>query len=243
LISNLKRDIGQENQPSHEIFAMSESCTKRKNKQLCEAGGLMAKFFACKWHESFGCVSLHSLPKEDEPKAAVARKAKLVGSKTSDTKKPDDCEVPACKSKTSAFAKLIKAPKSKRKHTHTPKAFAHAGQCPPGREDLGWQSWTLLHSVAAHYPDMPSEEDRTRAQHFVESVGHLYPCTHCAEEFREDMKENPVRLESRKSFSVWMCRMHNTVNRKLGKEEFPCTIDVLDSRWRKNEVCEEDSHL
>lgn len=36
------------------------------------------------------------------------------------------------------------------------------------------------------------------------------------------VKGNEPRLESRDEFGRWMCRAHNEVNRKLGKEEFDC---------------------
>jgi hypothetical protein len=31
--------------------------------------------------------------------------------------------------------------------------------------------------------------------------------------------------------SAWVCELHNQVNRKLGKAEFPCVLEKLDERW------------
>ena len=31
---------------------------------------------------------------------------------------------------------------------------------------------------------------------------------------------------------MWMCELHNTVNKELGKKSFPCTPSALDKRWR-----------
>jgi len=232
------------------------SCSSRLSKDDCEKSGLLAKIANCRWSGSF-CHHASSFPSANEMEKKLppaAPKATMTTSTKSNTQKlpksPSDCEVPACQTKTSAFARLIQKPRSTKKEdtaaqtrnsstiVTTPEELARTGQCPAGREDLGWQSWTLLHSIAAYYPDQPTSEDRTRARQFVESVGHLYPCTHCAEAFREDLKEVPVRLETRTSFSVWMCRMHNRVNSKLGKTEYPCTIDALDARWRRNPSCE-----
>ena len=56
-----------------------------------------------------------------------------------------------------------------------------------------------------------------------------YPCTHCAEDFREDLKKNPPTLEDKDSLSKWMCEMHNRVNVKIGKEVFDCT--KVRERW------------
>ncbi len=42
----------------------------------------------------------------------------------------------------------------------------------------------------------------------------------------------PLRVSSRKSFSLWVCEQHNAVNAKLGKPEVPCDARTLDARWR-----------
>lgn len=40
-------------------------------------------------------------------------------------------------------------------------------------------------------------------------------------------------VKSRQAFSVWVCKHHNEVNRRLDKPEFPCTVEALDERWRR----------
>lgn len=35
---------------------------------------------------------------------------------------------------------------------------------------------------------------------------------------------------TRVSFTQWLCRLHNEVNRKLGKPDFDCSL--VDERWR-----------
>jgi hypothetical protein len=41
-----------------------------------------------------------------------------------------------------------------------------------------------------------------------------------------------------------MCEQHNEVNEKLGKKQFPCTLEALDERWRisKRKECWVDAH-
>ncbi len=105
-------------------------------------------------------------------------------------------------------------------------------ECPADREELGRQSWTLLHTMAAYYPKKPSSSQKTMAGQFLHSLSHLYPCKHCSHYLRESMKTNPPRLESRDSFSIWMCEQHNEVNKRLGKKEFDCEIGEIYKRWR-----------
>ena len=52
------------------------------------------------------------------------------------------------------------------------------------------------------------------------------------EDLRESLKSEPAQVGSREEFATWMCRMHNTVNVKLGKPAMPCDFPSLDRRWR-----------
>jgi FAD-linked sulfhydryl oxidase len=65
--------------------------------------------------------------------------------------------------------------------------------CPVNVEQLGTATWTLLHTIAAYFPDEPSEADRRKAAAFIESLAYLYPCEVCAEDFRESVKRHPPR--------------------------------------------------
>ncbi|KAF4047438.1 Erv1 / Alr family [Phytophthora infestans] len=47
----------------------------------------------------------------------------------------------------------------------------------------------------------------------------------------------PLSVESRTTFSMWLCEQHNVVNRKLNKPVFECTMEKLEERWRKG-LCE-----
>ena len=102
--------------------------------------------------------------------------------------------------------------------------------CPPDVQDLGRGSWTFLHSLAAYYPDSPTPEQIKDMDQFMQIWSRVYPCEYCAEHMRMWMAEHPPQTESQKSFSRWMCELHNEVNVRLGKSPFPCgNVDV---RWR-----------
>ncbi|KAL7790368.1 ERV/ALR sulfhydryl oxidase domain-containing protein [Trichoderma ceciliae] len=102
--------------------------------------------------------------------------------------------------------------------------------CPPDVETLGRSTWTLLHSIAASYPETPSRTQQSDLLSFVGLFSKLYPCWVCAEDFQGYMARQRPQVTSRDEFSQWLCRAHNDVNRKLGKPEFDCSR--WDERWR-----------
>jgi FAD-linked sulfhydryl oxidase len=104
--------------------------------------------------------------------------------------------------------------------------------CPPDREELGRATWTLLHAVAAYYPDAPSAAERGAAAALVSALCALYPCAHCRERLVADVAASAPRTESRAALARWVCEQHNAVNEALGKRAFPCELAALDERWR-----------
>eukprot|EP01062_Namystynia_karyoxenos_P047831 TRINITY_DN36212_c0_g1_i1.p2 TRINITY_DN36212_c0_g1~~TRINITY_DN36212_c0_g1_i1.p2 ORF type:complete len:250 (+),score=57.51 TRINITY_DN36212_c0_g1_i1:78-752(+) len=101
----------------------------------------------------------------------------------------------------------------------------------PGPEDIGNAGWTVLHTVAAAYPTKPSREQQQHAWDFVRTWSHVYPCGHCAAHMRIGLKKHPPDVSSKEAFSVWTCRMHNQVNKHLGKAEFDCSVQNVLKRW------------
>jgi FAD-linked sulfhydryl oxidase len=87
---------------------------------------------------------------------------------------------------------------------------------------ISWCNKTLvfslqLHTIAAYYPDAPTEEDKAAAEGLVKALRLLYPCMHCRAQLEVDLQRIPPRYENRKEFSLWMCEQHNAVNELLGK--------------------------
>lgn len=102
--------------------------------------------------------------------------------------------------------------------------------CPPDVEVLGRSTWTLLHSIAATYPETPNRTQQSDLLSFVGLFSKLYPCWVCAEDFQGYIKREAPRVNSRDDFGKWLCDAHNDVNRKLGKPVFDCS--KWQERWR-----------
>ncbi|KAI8647249.1 augmenter of liver regeneration [Parasitella parasitica] len=101
--------------------------------------------------------------------------------------------------------------------------------CPADVQTLGRHTWTLLHTMAAYYPEKPEKHQQESIKSFFESFSEHYPCWFCKNDFKKDMAENPIDLTNRETLSEWLCRRHNKVNEKLGKKQFDCS--KVFERW------------
>ncbi|XP_076812810.1 FAD-linked sulfhydryl oxidase ALR-like [Clavelina lepadiformis] len=105
-----------------------------------------------------------------------------------------------------------------------------SAECPLTNVELGRNTWSFLHTMAAYYPEKPSEKQKTDMTGFMELFSKFYPCDYCAKDFRKNLKESRPDVRDRYTFSKWMCVQHNLVNKKIGKPEFDCS-KVME-RWR-----------
>lgn len=101
---------------------------------------------------------------------------------------------------------------------------------PPDVEKLGRSSWTLLHSIAATYPENPSNKHQSDLKQFLKLFGNFYPCWYCGEDFEKFMAKNEPATGTQDEFGNWLCEAHNDVNAKLGKPQFDCNL--WKKRWR-----------
>ena len=121
--------------------------------------------------------------------------------------KPPPCKQTICSTKKDALKSMLAAQSSK-SGPSTP-----AAPCPPDREELGRHTWTLvplplhptatcwahrpfarqMHTLAAYFPERPTTAEREAATSFLHVLGGLYPCGHCAEDFRTSLDEIPPR--------------------------------------------------
>lgn len=93
------------------------------------------------------------------------------------------------------------------------------GRIPP--ETWGPFFWHTMHIVALGYPKKPAYGEKRAAKEFYESFVHLIPCPVCRVHYANHLKTNPVSpsLDSNEDLFRWTVKIHNLVNKDLGKQE------------------------
>ncbi|SNX83062.1 related to ERV2 - Flavin dependent sulfhydryl oxidase [Melanopsichium pennsylvanicum] len=94
---------------------------------------------------------------------------------------------------------------------------------------LGRSTWHFLHTMTLRFPETPTPAESATLNSFFQNFAQLYPCGECAKHFENLITQLPPQVKSRKGASLWLCTVHNEVNKSLGKEEFPC--DKLDESY------------
>ena len=70
-----------------------------------------------------------------------------------------------------------------------------------------------------------------RNKKYIFQLQHVLPCKYCRDNFENNLKKIPLNadaLKNRENFSKWMYKLHETVNRSLGKKSGLKFRDVQD---------------
>ena len=74
-------------------------------------------------------------------------------------------------------------------------------------------------------------------RNFVAAMGQLYPCKLCRKHLQQQLRDpelGPADVSSRGALVSWVCRLHNIVNRDIGKKPHDCGNLGLDLKYLKN---------
>lgn len=101
----------------------------------------------------------------------------------------------------------------------------------PDLAEIGRGAWTLMHTMAVTYPNPADETHSTAWKQFMRSQQHLFPCVKCRAHIAAYLRAHPFPrgVLSRKYIQAYLFKMHNAVNRRLGKPMF--TREAYAQRW------------
>jgi len=89
--------------------------------------------------------------------------------------------------------------------------------------------WHFLHTMSFNYPVNPTVEDKKHYSDFICQLKYVLPCKYCRINLTNNLKANPIRechLKSRETFSKYIYRLHEIVNKRLGKTSGLSYCDV-----------------
>ena len=97
--------------------------------------------------------------------------------------------------------------------------------------------WMTLHSVSLLYPETPGNADKQILKRYVELFRDTLACPQCLNHFKiifdNYTREHPDWDASRFDFFLFVCRAHNTVNRRLNKPK-PESVQACLDTFRAN---------
>ena len=93
----------------------------------------------------------------------------------------------------------------------------------------GPSMWHYLHTMSFNYPVKPTFADKKYYKDFILKMQKVLPCRHCRENLTRNLKAHPLRIcdmKNRDTFSRYVYKLHETVNKMLGKKSGLSYCDV-----------------
>jgi len=91
--------------------------------------------------------------------------------------------------------------------------------------------WMTLHSISCLYPETPTDTDKQILTKYLKCFEDTITCPKCQSHFSSMLnmynKSYPNWLNSRYDFFLFVCRAHNTVNRRLDKPIMKTAYECL----------------
>jgi len=93
----------------------------------------------------------------------------------------------------------------------------------------GPSMWHYLHTMSFNYPVKPTAADKRHYRNFILNMLNVLPCRHCRENLTRNLKAHPLLscyMENREVFSRYVYKLHEIINKMLGKKSGLSYCDV-----------------
>ena len=93
----------------------------------------------------------------------------------------------------------------------------------------GPAQWHFLHTMSFNYPVKPTLDDKKHYRDYMLNLVNVLPCKYCRENLKKNYSVFPLTMdcmENRNSFSRYVYRLHERINKNLGKDSGLSYCDV-----------------
>ena len=93
----------------------------------------------------------------------------------------------------------------------------------------GPSMWHYLHTMSFNYPVKPTTDDKTNYRNFILNLQNVLPCKYCRENLKKNFKILQLtinNMKNRESFSRYIYKLHELINKMLGKKSGLSYCDV-----------------
>ena len=107
----------------------------------------------------------------------------------------------------------------------------------------GPNMWHYLHTLSFNYPVKPTPENKKKYREFVFNLQYTLPCKYCRINLKNNMKAHPLKMtdmKNRDSFSRYIYKLHEVVNKMLKKNSELSYCDVRERYEHFRARCTEE---
>jgi len=93
----------------------------------------------------------------------------------------------------------------------------------------GPSMWHYLHIMSFNYPVKPSQQEKKNYMEFILSLQNTLPCKYCRTNLTNNLQNCPLKMsdmKNRDSYSRYIYKLHETVNRMLNKKSGLSYCDI-----------------
>ena len=107
----------------------------------------------------------------------------------------------------------------------------------------GPSMWHYLHTMSFNYPVKPTLQDKKNYRRFILNLQNTLPCGNCRKNLKNNFKAHPLTMEcmkNRNSFSRYIYKLHEVINKMLGKKSGLSYCDVRERYEHFRSRCTEE---
>lgn len=106
--------------------------------------------------------------------------------------------------------------------------------------------WHTLHTISFNYPVKPTKDDKDNYYVFFKSIENILPCRYCRDNYKKNLKKlkfGRKDFKNRESLSIFVFKLHETINKNLGKNSGLTYIQVRDRYEHFRSRCLNDKNV